>query len=61
MNKRKIKDKDLYIRYKELDDKANDMYIILKKIKDYCKEQNLKYDTTACDILNIIEEGINEN
>ena len=28
----------------------------LGKIKDYCKEQNLKADWTACEILKIIEE-----
>ena len=28
----------------------------LEKIKDYCKEQNLKADWTACEILKIIEE-----
>lgn len=28
----------------------------LEKIKDYCKEQNLKADWTACEVLKIIEE-----
>ena len=28
----------------------------LEKIKSYCKEQNLKADWTACEILKIIEE-----
>lgn len=28
----------------------------LLKIKDLCSEQNLKYDTTACEILDIINE-----
>ena len=27
----------------------------LLKIKDFCSEQNLKYDTTACEILDIID------
>lgn len=28
----------------------------LNKIEEYCVNQNLKYDDTACDILNIINE-----
>ena len=29
---------------------------VIDKIKEYCLAQNLKYDTTALDILQIIEE-----
>ena len=28
---------------------------ILKQVVEYCLAQNLKYDTTACDILDIID------
>lgn len=28
----------------------------LEEIEEYCNEQNLKYDLTACEILSIIEE-----
>lgn len=30
---------------------------VLKKIKKYCNAQNLKYDYTACEILNIIDKA----
>ena len=30
---------------------------LIKKIEIYCDEQNLKYDTTACEILNIINKA----
>ena len=29
----------------------------LEEIEDYCNQQNLKYDTTACEILNIISKA----
>lgn len=29
----------------------------LTKVKEYCEEQNLKYDTTACEVLKIIMQG----
>ena len=28
---------------------------VMKQIVDYCLDQNLKYDTTACDILGILD------
>jgi hypothetical protein len=28
---------------------------VLKQIVKYCLDQNLKYDTTACDILDILD------
>ena len=39
---------------------------IIRKIEqdnkeEYCKEQNLKYDTTACENLNIINKAKEEN
>ena len=35
----------------------NERYIqCINEIVEYCKEQNLKYDTTACDILRKINE-----
>ena len=30
---------------------------LIKKIEIYCDEQNLKYDTTACEILNIVNKA----
>lgn len=34
---------------------------LLKQIVDECKEQNLKYDTTACSVLQLLEiEEVNE-
>ena len=33
---------------------------LIKKIEIYCDEQNLKYDTTACEILNIINKAKGE-
>lgn len=32
----------------------------LNEIEEYCKEQNLKYDTTACEILDIINKAKGE-
>lgn len=29
---------------------------VLNEVEKYCEEQDLKYDTTACDILNIIDK-----
>lgn len=34
------------------------LYDGLKEIETYCKEQNLKFDTTACDILRIIDVAV---
>ena len=33
----------------------------LEEIEDYCNQQNLKYDTTACEILNIINKARTDN
>lgn len=33
----------------------------LNEIEEYCKEQNLKYDTTACIILDIINKAKGED
>lgn len=33
---------------------------VLNKIEKYCEGQNLKYDTTACDILDIINKAKGE-
>lgn len=49
--------------WRKLGNKAQKYKQALDKIEEYCKEQNLKYDTTACIILDIIskaKEGNNE-
>lgn len=45
-----------YDNYKVLKEKNEELRKCLDGIEKYCEEQNLKYDTTACDILRIIEE-----
>ena len=50
--------KNLIIGFKKFcdkDDKLQKYKQILDKVEQYCKEQNLKYDTTACEILDIID------
>lgn len=34
---------------------------LIEMIEDYCKQQNLKYDTTACEILQIIDTSMAKN
>lgn len=40
---------------KEIKQCADCTDCVLKQIVDYCLDQNLKYDTTACDILDILD------
>lgn len=45
----------------EVKEQENDRYRnALKEIEEYCNEQNLKYDTTACEILDIINKAKGE-
>lgn len=39
---------------------AMDKRVLLKDIKDFCNDQNLKYDTTACTILEMIDKALGE-
>ena len=39
---------------------AMDKRVLLKDIKDFCNDQNLKYDTTACTILEMINKAFGE-
>lgn len=43
--------------WRKLGRKANHYKQALEKIEEYCTEQNLKYDNTACDILDIISKA----
>ena len=50
------KEKNLVVQAIELNEKYNKLQKALKEIEEYCEEQNLKYDTTACMILDIINK-----
>lgn len=41
--------------YMEFDQCQDCSDCVLKQIVEYCLNQNLKYDTTACDILDILD------
>ena len=49
--------------YSDSCEKVDELSKRLDEIEEYCKEQNLKYDTTACYILGVIGEmkGVNND
>lgn len=55
------KEKNLVVQALYLNEKYEKLESAFEEIRSYCDEQNLKADYTACEVLAMIDEALDEN